>query len=368
MSRFGAWPLFAGLLLVALALGLAGGTEAPASVTPIVTNASPRGLKVLHTWLSERGADVRVGTGPLTDLPNDVATIVIAAPVAATFTDEDVAELQAVLEQGKTVVLMLARGTRRRVFRPIINLKQAPAATIAPLPLDGSGATVDVVTPIGPLRNVKSLRVSADPNLRALDADAIALTAPEALWARRIGKGTLFVSAGPDLAENARLGLADNARLWANLAADGPLYFDESHHQARALTASSTVNLWATALQFLFAAALFIIARGTRLGRPRAEAPPALRSSTEYVEAMARLTQRAKLEPELIEALRRQVRVTLQERLGIPLELTDAERAREIRIPNFGAEDAQGLFTDTGFLSLSRRLARLEDALSGRKA
>ena len=164
-----------------------------------------------------------------------------------------------------------------------------------------------------------------------------------------------------------RLGLADNARLWANLAAAGPMYFDESHHQARALEAP-TVNLWATALQFLFAAAVLIAGRGARLGPPRAEPPPPLRSSTEYVEAMARLTQRARLEPELIEALRRQVRITLQERLGIPLELSDAERAREIRIPNFGAEDAQALFTDTGFLSLSRRLARLEDALSGRKA
>lgn len=367
MSRFGAWPIFGVLLLLALVLGLAGGRDEPASVTPTVTNASPRGLKVLHTWLSERGADVRVGEGPLSELPADVATIVIAAPVAAGFTDQDVAELRKHLEQGKTVVLMLARGTRRQVFRPLINLKQAPGATMAPVPLDGSGATIEVVMPIGPLRNVKSLRVSGDPNVRALDVDAISLTMPEALWARRIGTGTLFVSAGPDLAENARLGLADNARLWANLAAAGPLYFDESHHQAPTLQ-PPTVNLWATVLQFLFAAAVFIVARGTRLGHARAEPPPPLRSSTEYVEAMARLTQRASLEPELIEALRRQVRLTLQERLGIPLELPDAERAREIRIPNFGADDAQGLFTDTGFLSLSRRLARLEDALSGRKA
>ncbi|MBL8934557.1 MAG: DUF4350 domain-containing protein [Archangium sp.] len=367
MSRFGAWPLFAVLLLLALAVGLAGGGEAPTSVTPLVTNASPRGLKVLHTWLTERGADVRVGTGSLKALPADVATVVIAAPVAAPFTEDDVAELQRVVESGKTVVLMLARGTRKQVFRPLVSLRSTPAATMTPVPFDGSGATIDVVAPIGPLRNVKTLRISGDANLRVLDADAISLTQPEALWARRIGRGTLFVSAGPDLGENARLALADNARFWANLAAEGPMYFDESHHVARTVQAP-TVNLWATGLQFLFAAAIFVVGRGTRLGRPRGEPAPALRSSTEYVEAMARLTQRARLEPELIDALRRQLRLTLQERLGIPLELPDAERAREIQIPNFGADDAQALFTETDFLSLSRRLARLEDALSGRKA
>ncbi|MBM4782333.1 MAG: DUF4350 domain-containing protein [Archangiaceae bacterium] len=367
MSRFGAWPLFGVLLLLALAVGLAGGGDAPTSVRPTVNNSGPHGLKVLHTWLKERGADIRVGEGPLGQAPANVATIVIAAPVATPFTDEDVQALRTRLEAGATVVLMVARDTRKQVFRPLINLKTIAGASIAPVPFDGAGATLEVALPIGPLRNVKSLRVSIDPSLEALDPDAISLTIPEALWARRIGKGTLFVSAGPDLAENARLGLADNARFWANLAAAGPMYFDESHHVARTLQAP-TVNLWAPGLQFLFAAAIFVVGRGTRLGRPRAEPPPALRSSTEYVEAMARLTQRAKLEPELIEALRRQLRLTLQERLGIPLELPDAERAREIQIPNFSADDAQALFTETDFLSLSKRLARLEDALSGRKA
>ena len=115
-------------------------------------------------------------------------------------------------------------------------------------------------------------------------------------------------------------------------------------------------------------AALFVVARGSRLGPPREEPAAPLRSSTEYVEAMARLTQRARLEPDLVDALRRQLRLTLHERLGLSLELPDAERARELALALALPEDeALALFAEPDFLKLSRRVAKLEARLEGRK-
>lgn len=365
--RLGAWPFFGALLLLALAVGLAAGGEEQVSGAPVVTNAGPRGLKILYTWLSERGADVRVGRDGLEQIPEDVATVVIAAPTASPFDDADVRALGALLDRGATVVLLVARQGSKQVFAPLVHLRTGATTPFEPVRLDGAGTTVQVDHQLGPLRGVQALRVAADSAIRLSDAEALPLTTPPVLWLMPRGRGQLFVAAGGDLVENARLDLADNATLWLNLAAAGPLWIDETHHAARARQ-TPTVNLWASGLQFLFAAALFVVARGSRLGPVREEPSAPLRSSTEYVEAMARLTQRARLEPELVEALRRQVRLTLHERLGISLELADGERARELEASlTLSSADAQALFTEPDFLRLSRLVARLEARLAGRE-
>lgn len=368
MSRIGAWPLFALLIALALALGLAVEGDTQISTVPSVTNAGPRGLKVLHTWLTESGVDVRLGEGPLTDVPGEIATIVVPAPQAATLTEDEVQALRRALERGATVVLMVGRGTSKQALKGLVGLRPGPTPELLAVPNDGAGSTLTVSLPIGALEGARTLRVATDRSLTVTNAEAVALTSPPAVWAMRVGAGELYVAAGADLAENARLDLADNAVFWRNLAARGPMWLDESHHVARAQV-TPTVNLWATGLQFLFAAALFVVARGSRLGPPRAEPAAPLRSSTEYVEAMARLTARARLEPELVEALRRQVRLTLHERLGLSLELPDGERARALGLALAWSDaDANGLFDDTSFLGLSKRVARLEAQLDGRRS
>lgn len=366
MSRFGAWPIFAALILLSLAVGLAADGDTQVSSVPSVTNAGPRGLKVLHTWLSESGVDVRIGQAALTEVPNEIATIVVPAPQAATLTVDELTSLRRALERGVTVVLLVGRGTSKLSLKPLVKLRTGPTPDLVAVPHDGAGSTLTVTERIGALRDVHTLRVANEQTLVVTDDRAVALTSPPAVWALSIGAGELYVAAGADLAENARLDLADNAVFWRNLAARGPLWLDESHHLAR-VQVTPTANLWATGLQFLFAAALFVVARGSRLGPPRPERPAALRSSTEYVEAMARLTSRAGLEPELVEALRRQVRLTLHERLGLSLELPDAERARAL-VGALGWTDADaiGLFGEATFLELSKRVARLEAQLEGR--
>lgn len=362
MSRLGAWPLLGALLVVAFALSLATGSEEQLTGTPSVTNPGPRGLEVLFTWLTEAGFDVRRGDAPLTEVPNEIATIVIPAPTAALLDEADVRALEGALARGTTVLLFVPRGTGRKHLAPLVKLRSLSGVPLEPLPLDGAGSTLSVVHEVGVLRGVRRLRVAAEPGVRVLDADALPLTDPPLLWARRIGAGTLYVAAGAELAENGRLDLEDNARLWLNVAARGPIWFDETHHRAR-VDERPTVNLWAFGLQFAFAAALFVVARGTRVGPVREEPPPLQRSTTEYVEAMAQLTHRAKLDAELVEDLRRQVRLMLHERLGLSLELSDEERARASGLP-----DALELFRDQNFLSLSRRLAAVEARLYGRSA
>ncbi len=361
MKRLGAWPVLGGLLVLAFAVSLATGSEEQITMIPSVTNAGPRGLRVLFTWLSEAGFDVRAGREPLDRVPPEVATIVIPAPTAAALTDDDVRALRAALDRGVTVLLLVPRSFGRKALAPLASLRSVSAVELDPRPTDGTGGTVMVEHQLGPLRGVKQLRVSAEPSARVTNDDALPLTQPPVLWARRLGKGTLYVAAGADLAENGRLDLDGNATLWANLAAEGPIWFDETHHTAQ-LTERPTVNLWAFGLQFAFAAGLFVIVRGTRVGPVREEPPPSQRSTTEYVEAMAQLTQRASVERELVESLRRQLRLLLHERLGISLELSDDERARASGLP-----DAAALFHDQNFLSLSRRLAAVEAQLYGRK-
>jgi hypothetical protein len=232
---------------------------------------------------------------------------------------------------------------------------------------DPAGATVRVVHQRGALSGVKHLRIAGESSLALDRPDAVAMTNPEAVWWFKEGAGEVYVASGADLAQNGRLDLEDNAQLWLNLAARGPMVIDESHHVARAGPAA-TLNLWATLLQFGFAALLFVFATGTRLGPPRDEPRSVHRSAREYVEAMARLTERAKVEPELVTSLRHEVRLFLHERLGLSMTTTDEERVRAmVSSPGLSHEEASALFTDDQFLSLSRRVhavTRLEPSTS----
>lgn len=367
MKRLGAWPIFGALLALAFVMGVAADGEAQVSSVPSVVNPGPRGLRVLSTWLKEAGADVRRGEVPLTEVPDDVATVVIPAPIASTVTGAEIEALRHLLTRGRTVVLLANRRGSLSQYAFLAKLRGGPTPPILAIPKDGAGATAEVRFPVGLLAGARTLRVASEPQALVETHGAVALTEPPVLWAVPAGAGELYVALGADLIENARLDLADNAVIWRNAAARGPLWIDESHHQARA-TGRPTVNLVASGLQVLVVAFVFVLARGRRLGPPRAEPPPPLRSTAEYVDALAHMTLRARVDPELVEALRRQVRLTLQERLGLALSLPDAERARALSV-TLGLEDeeARALFTDDDFSSLSRRVARLEERLDGHR-
>ncbi|MCA2980245.1 MAG: DUF4350 domain-containing protein [Myxococcaceae bacterium] len=366
MKRLWPWASYAVLLALALSLGFAAESDERVSSVPRVDNPGPLGLKVLHTYLSEAGFDVRVSADGLFRLTRDVKTVLIPAPTAATLDDADVEALKAFARAGGTVVVLLPRGVDLGALRDFLGVKGLAAVPLDATARDPAGATLTVVHQRGALSGVKRLRVGQGEAMTLARPDAVPLTSPPAVWWLREGRGEVYVATGADLAQNGRLDLEGNAQLWLNLAARGPLWLDESHHVARA-GPRATLSLWATLLQLAFVAALFALSSGARLGPPREPPRRVHRSGLEYVEAMARLTQRAGVERELVEALRHEVRLALREHLGLALTLSDAERVRAVGAQlGWPRADAEALFGDPGFLSSSRRVAALEARLAGR--
>ncbi|HLM45905.1 MAG TPA: DUF4350 domain-containing protein, partial [Myxococcaceae bacterium] len=179
-------------------------------------------------------------------------------------------------------------------------------------------------------------------------------------------------------AENRRLELLDALRFWDALAARGPLLFDEFHHAAEPPPPLSR-GIWVFALQCLAVGLLYVVARGTRFGAPRPQLPERHRSSLEYVQSLGWLARRAKVERELLPELARHLRQLMQERLGIPLALSEEEAARMLEqrcgIParqylEARAELARVLDQRTlaprDYARVANRYARLEAVITGR--
>ncbi len=367
MKQLRAWGPWAVLLALALAAGLAAGPSQADSDVPTVENRGARGVAVLATWLAESGVDVRVHREPLTALPRDVASVVLVAPRARRVQDDEIAALERFVQAGGTLVYLWPRRGQPGLARWLKLEAGVPLLwTTEPAFTDVGGATVEVRLPAGLLAGAARLRVSADRMLWVADRPTVPVATHGAVWLERLGAGEIWLAAGPDLAENARLELLDNATFWANLGARGPVVFDEFHHVAAAAPPVS-LNLWAAALQFAFGALVFLAARGARLGPARPTAQTRHRSALEYVRAMAALTENARVEDELVERLRGDARLFLQERLGVPAQLPLHEAAREVeRQTGVTAADVLRLGTERDFLALSRLVARLEAAAEGR--
>lgn len=120
-----------------------------------------------------------------------------------------------------------------------------------------------------------------------------------ALWAFRSGAGGGWVSAHPDLFGNITLGLADNARLFAQLArqaltADGYILFDDYHFGLSDLYDPGNffrdprlhTSLWFIGLFWL----IYLLGYNNRLAPPAERPTPP--HAAEFVEAMAGLLSR----------------------------------------------------------------------------
>jgi hypothetical protein len=211
------------------------------------------------------------------------------------------------------------------------------------------------------VQGVKTLRLSADRMIRLDRKDAVPVTEYGALWWFPEGAGEVWVAGGPDLIENARLELADNALFWSRLASRGPIAFDEFHHHHGAT--QLPINLLTTALQIAFLAILFFWAKGSRLGPARDEPLTQHRSALEYVRAMAALTANAKVEDELVAALKHDFRKKLQDELAIPSSWSWDEAATSFAAKTGTEKSAVITAAElSDFLAVSRALAKLEAA------
>jgi hypothetical protein len=154
--------------------------------------------------------------------------------------------------------------------------------------------------------------------------------------------------------------------------------FDEFHHSAAPPPPLSR-GIWAFALQCLAVGALYVVARGTRFGAPRPQLPERHRSSLEYVQSLGWLARRAKVERELLPEMARHLRQLMQDRLGIPLTLSEEEAARMLEqrcgIPSAHYLEARAELARTldqhtlsprDYARVATRYARLESVITGR--
>ena len=177
---------------------------------------------------------------------------------------------------------------------------------------------------------------------------------------------------------NRRIELGENLAFWHQLAAQGPIVFDEFHHKAGEGTPISAGVLVIIA-QLIACFVLFAFVRGARLGPARPELPVRHRSMLEYLSSFAWLTRKAGVEKELLAELRARFRVLLQERLGVEISHSEEEAAREVerqcRLPaadylrtveEVAALQASPHVTPRQFAKAARAYARLERIVTGR--
>ncbi|MFP2933602.1 DUF4350 domain-containing protein [Pyxidicoccus sp. 3LG] len=270
----------------------------------------------------------------LESLPEGTRTVVIAAPQGQPVSTEEVTALEHFVKAGGTLVYLSPRelGKHQAALEDWLRLETGPLLPASSRGLDSSltdagGTTLDVWLPVGPLRGLSSLRVSQDRGVRVGHEDAMPLAGlggSAAVWRWPLGSGEVYVLAGADLVENRRLELLDNLRFWDALAARGLFVFDEFHHQVPPPPPLSR-GIWAFVAQVLAVGLLYAVSRGTRFGAPRPLLVERHRSALEYVRSMGWLMRRAKVERELLPELDRALRQQMQERLGIPIGLTDAD-------------------------------------------
>jgi len=387
MKNLRTFLFFGVLITLAVAMGLVTRAAPPESTIPSVDNPGSLGLRALYLYLREGGAKAEAHRESLEALPPGVRTVVIAAPQARAVSPEEVENLERFVQAGGTLVFLAPREKKGQpALEQWLELKRhswlgASARGLPQGEQDLGGTTVDVWLSAGATRGLGGFRVSLEQGITLGLPDAVPVAGSKgavALWRLGLGQGEVYVAAGPDLAENRRLELLDNLRFWDALAARGPMVFDEFHHSEVPPPPLSR-GLWVFALQCLAVGALYVFARGTRLGAPRPQLPERHRSALEYAQSMGWLARRAKVERELLPEMARHLRQLMHERLGIPLALSEEEAARmleqrsgiapahylEARAELARALDQRAI-SPKDYARVAARYARLEAVITGR--
>jgi len=360
-------PQLAIAALIVLALVAAFFSRQPGSDSPLPSagNQGPRGAAVLATWLRESGHEIIEHEAPLTELPAGVRTLVLAAPSLSELTRDEVQQLERFVRGGGTLVYLVSRTRTQPALNEWLAITPGEVLELGSEPgvEDVGGATVRVRVAGGALSGLESFRVSAERTVEVGKPGAVPVASGGSLWWLPLGEGEIWVGAGPDLLENARLELLDNARFWGALAARGPMAFDEYHLAAHG--AGLPVSIAASLVQLLFLAGLYLWARAPRMGPIREERGTVHRSSLEYVQAMAALTRNAGVEGELVAAIKSEFRRRLEEEHGLSRQLDWASVGRELERRGVAtASEVTSAGNEGSFLAASRQLARLERALT----
>ena len=332
MRRWRVGLIYVAVLVLAVVTAVWVGRAPTRSSLPSIENSDGPGLRALYLYLQEIGAKVSSTQAPLTSLPAG-GTVVIAAPAGQEIRDDEVTSLKRFVRNGGTLVYLssLALSTQPQM-KDWLGLELGQSLE------GGKGFTlitqVPVTFPVGAAHGLEALTVVADQGLRAgPEAIPVATQGPgrSVLFVEPLGKGAVWIAASVDLARNDLLEQGENLAFWTQLAAQGPILFDEGHllpPPVAGMPRGMRIFYWQALALFL----LLVWAAGTRLGPARPIPVVRHRASREYLEAFAWLTRRAKVERELVQALYVELRRKLHDRFGVSPEIDDAEASRRVAL------------------------------------
>ncbi len=352
-----AWLLGLATLVLVLGSLLVGGSEPG----PTSYGTRAEGLLTLYRALEDSGRPVRRFERPLSELPAADGTLVVAAPLATGWSDDDTRALRHWMGQGGRVLLVTSGQEAAPAERALLDafdlelvdrdadpplwwpdwrawrLQTVPVAAREDAQEAGWPATAEVRLPAQAPR----LKLGAEP-LYA-DGDGGALISKQ-----RWRPGQLVVVAGSSALDNAGIGHGDNLDLALALVDHGrAVTFDEVHHghladpELAASTLVGPLELLAAHLALVYLLAVFALSR--RMG----PALPPIRdrqgSVARDLEVLARLHRHS---GHAAEAGQRLLRLA-------------AERARQrgshVDLPDdFNGGEAE-------LLALARRIGRLQE-------
>lgn len=322
---------------------------------------STTGLSVWHDYLARLGLAPRL----LTDFASLPATgtIVAAGPFESPASEADADTLAAWVRAGGRLIL---------VGQDTLDL----ATGIGELTGDVSADTTSVVSPVFPSPYTSGVgEIVAGSGRFTLDAPQwVALFADghgAAVATRRFGAGEVVWLADVTPVGNTGIGQRDGAAFAVRLAVaggPGPVYFDEYHHGLSAqATAWTRIGAGGrAALVLLFAAiAVFLLARGRRIG-PAIARPelPAARGSA-YIPQLAELYRTAGARAEALASLEDGLSRAIARRYGSrEAGLSRQTGARE-SLERSGALRASGRIEKDEFVTTAARLRAARNEVEG---
>jgi hypothetical protein len=245
------------------------------------------GARALFATLQRLGADVVRLERRFDFLPRDVNTLVVIAPTRPTVDRAEVDALYEWVKGGGRLVYFPTEASR--------DLLDALGWRLEPGP-EGAGRCRGRRGPeTYELRVMSQTRLAASPTAvpppAAMAEDELGWVASRA----DVGEGWIVVISDPAIASSASLLEGDHAAFLAHLLMEegGRIAFDEYHHgyiggQTLAGWLMSTPAGWAV-LHGLLALAVFVLARGRRLGPARESREERRRDPKEFLDAFARL-------------------------------------------------------------------------------
>lgn len=373
--------ILAGLFVALILFVILGPRTRPNQSDPDIPSSrssAPTGALGLYTWLGQIGYDARRLEYRAFELDENDAALIVLNP-SETINQAHIDSMLEWVERGGTLIVaddtpiafsasdeLLDRlDVRRAVYTNTQTIERAPPAQ----PVLDQPPTGELTLNTG--RVLVSLADSYVKLAGPRDAAVV-------IGMKR-GQGYIFLSSATYPLTNAGLGDADNAALVLNMLRrvpkGGRIQFDEYHlgfftPPSPSRTLLSNPLGWAAAYALL-ATGLYLLLSGRRFGRPvPAKGELARRSSTEYVESMADLLQRARQRGYILKHYHTMLKRRLAAPAGISPHLDDPAFVRELA--RFRTVDEQALLTLLGRLQagnlseaeLVRTVAQVQELLA----